>query len=200
MRKFRIDLPPPSSHRSAVFAFGGMAVLAAFALLSCDGASGTNASGPSAAERFRPDHIVVVILENRSFQDLVGARDMPYLNTVVAGSALMTNAYAHEIPYRYVPPGFQHPLPARPSQTNYLPLFAGHNQMTLPTWFQSPGSPYLGAVVGAGLLYLTLAYKYPAEAGKAFRDVTNELLGRVQEKNRHRTLSQEFIGNISVHA
>jgi hypothetical protein len=69
---------------------------------------------------------------------------MPYLNSLAQANALMTNAYASETPYRYAPPGFQRPFPTRPSQPNYLMLFGGNNQNTLPEWFQSPGSPFLG--------------------------------------------------------
>ena len=130
--------------------------MAACFLASSCGGSGpaapttTAATNPAAAttpSRWAPDHVVIVIFENKSFQELIGARDMPYLNSLAQANALMSNAYASETPYRYAPPGFQRPFPTRPSQPNYLTLFGGNNQNTLPEWFLSPGSPYLGTAV-----------------------------------------------------
>lgn len=121
---------------------------------SCGGSSsGTSSStspssaAPQTAARWAPDHVVIVVLENKSFAELIGSREMPYLNSLAQTNALMTNAYASETPYRYAPPGFQRPFPTRPSQPNYLTLFGGHNQNTLPEWFQSPGSPFLGTAI-----------------------------------------------------
>jgi hypothetical protein len=56
----------------------------------------------------------------------------------------MTRADFAQTPYGIVPSGHESYLPARPSQPNYLYLFSGHNQGVVPSWFQSPGSPYLG--------------------------------------------------------
>lgn len=96
----------------------------------------------------------MVILENSSFQDLIGSADLSYLKELADASALMMNAYASPTPYDIVPGGgpfgvtpartFVHPLPARGSQTNYFYQFSGHNQGFLPDWFQSPGSGRLG--------------------------------------------------------
>ena len=88
--------------------------------------------------------MVVVILENRSFDQVIGHREMPYLNALANGGALMTRAYFAQIPYGVVPAGQASYLPARPSQPNYLYLYSGHHQGVLPSWFQSPGSPYTG--------------------------------------------------------
>lgn len=66
----------------------------------------------------RYDHIVVVVLENHSRDEILGVDDtnqspVPYINTVlVPGGALMTSSY-----------GLQHP-----SQPNYYWLFSGNNQ------------------------------------------------------------------------
>jgi phosphatidylinositol-3-phosphatase len=99
---------------------------------------------PSAAAGWRPARVVVVVLENRSFDQVVGDREMPYLNALASGGALMTRAYFAQAPYGLIPTGHASYLPARPSQPNYLYLFSGHNQGVLPSWFQSPGSPYTG--------------------------------------------------------
>jgi hypothetical protein len=91
-----------------------------------------------------PDHIVIVILENRSFHQIIGDPNMPCLNALARGGALMTQSYFSQTPYAIVPKGCNSPLPCRPSQPNYLYLFSGHHQGVTPEWFQAPRSPYLG--------------------------------------------------------
>lgn len=57
----------------------------------------------------RPDHIVIVVEENKSFAQIIGNPDAPYINALVKRGVLFTNAY-----------GITHP-----SQPNYLALFSG---------------------------------------------------------------------------
>ena len=57
----------------------------------------------------RPDHIVVVILENKHRSSVIGSRQAPFLNQLAAKGASMTHSY-----------GVTHP-----SQPNYLALFSG---------------------------------------------------------------------------
>jgi hypothetical protein len=97
-----------------------------------------------AAGTWSPAHVVIVVLENRSFKQIIGDREMPYLNALASSSALMTRAYFAQTPYGIVPEGYESHLPARPSQPNYLYLFSGHHQGVVASWFQAPGSPYLG--------------------------------------------------------
>jgi hypothetical protein len=97
-----------------------------------------------AAQKWVPDHIVIVIEENRSASQIYGSPDMPYLNALVARSAKMTNARFAQTPYGIVPHGWKRPLPSRPSQANYMYLFSGNNQGVLPNWFADPRSPYSG--------------------------------------------------------
>ncbi|GAB4441079.1 MAG: alkaline phosphatase family protein [Rhodocyclaceae bacterium] len=89
----------------------------------------------AAAAGWRPAHTVLVVLENRSFEEVVGNRDMPFLNALAADSALMTGAGFATLPYGIVPAGEARPLPARPSQPNYLYLFSGHHQGVTPGTF-----------------------------------------------------------------
>jgi acid phosphatase len=57
----------------------------------------------------RPDHIVIVIEENKSFTQIIGNREAPYINELAKRGALFTQSY-----------GVTHP-----SQPNYLALFSG---------------------------------------------------------------------------
>jgi hypothetical protein len=98
----------------------------------------------AAADKWTPAHTVILILENHSFHQIVGDREMPFVNALAKDGALMTQAYFSQIPYGTVPRGYDAPLPSRPSQPNYLYLFSGHYQGIVPSWFQDPGSPYYG--------------------------------------------------------
>ncbi|MER5378824.1 alkaline phosphatase family protein [Streptomyces sp. NPDC002688] len=57
----------------------------------------------------RPDHIVVVIEENQSYDGVIGSADAPYLNQLARQGASLTQFYAL----------------THPSQPNYLALFSG---------------------------------------------------------------------------
>jgi hypothetical protein len=57
----------------------------------------------------RPDHIVIVIEENKAFSQIIGYREAPYINELAKRGALFTHSY-----------GVTHP-----SQPNYLALFSG---------------------------------------------------------------------------
>jgi acid phosphatase len=57
-----------------------------------------------------PQHILVAVFENKAYDQLVGSSQAPWFNnSLVAGSALFTNAHAE----------------THPSQPNYLALFSG---------------------------------------------------------------------------
>ncbi len=73
----------------------------------------THSRSPSTSSGLpRPDHVIVVVMENRSFDDIVGNPRAPYINELAAGGALFTRSYAV----------------AHPSQPNYLALFSGSTQ------------------------------------------------------------------------
>lgn len=57
----------------------------------------------------RPDHIVIVIEENKSFSQIIGNKDAPYINELARRGVLFTDSH-----------GISHP-----SQPNYLALFSG---------------------------------------------------------------------------
>lgn len=60
----------------------------------------------------RPDHIVVVVEENRGYEDIIGSPEAPFLNELARKGANLTQFFA--ITY--------------PSQPNYLALFSGSTQ------------------------------------------------------------------------
>jgi acid phosphatase len=67
----------------------------------------------SAAGVPRPDHVVMVILENHAYSQIIGNSSAPYINnTLKAGGANFTQSFA-----------IRHP-----SEPNYLALFSGSTQ------------------------------------------------------------------------
>lgn len=87
----------------------------------------------------RPDHVVIVIEENHSFQEIYNSPSAPYINSLVPEGALFTQSYALE----------------HPSQPNYLDLFSGSNQgVTDDGCPYSLSAPNLGAqLAAAGLTF-----------------------------------------------
>jgi acid phosphatase len=59
-----------------------------------------------------PAHIVVVVMENHSYAEIIGNPAAPFINTLAGHSALFTRSYAI----------------THPSQPNYLALFSGGTQ------------------------------------------------------------------------
>ena len=99
---------------------------------------------------WRPDHVVIVILENLSAFDArqeqlqqgnapvySGTADWRFFNQLAQGGARFTDSHFGRTPYGSA-------LPTRPSQPNYLFLFSGHHQEVLPAWFEDTRSPYVG--------------------------------------------------------
>jgi len=60
----------------------------------------------------QPDHVVVVILENHSFNQIVDPNRAPFIYSLAVGGALFVNAFAV----------------SHPSQPNYFALFSGSTQ------------------------------------------------------------------------
>jgi hypothetical protein len=57
-----------------------------------------------------PAHVVVVVEENRSHANIIGNKSAPYINSLAANGAVMTQSFAE----------------THPSEPNYLALFAGN--------------------------------------------------------------------------
>jgi hypothetical protein len=81
---------------------------------------------------------VVVIEENKTFDEIIGSASAPYINSLAQQGALMTASTAIE----------------HPSQPNYLDLFSGANQGTAGTDARpsSPPPPFTTPNLGAELL------------------------------------------------
>ena len=98
----------------------------------------------------RPDHIVIVMEENKSFSQIIGNKDAPYINTLAQRGVLFTNSY-----------GVTHP-----SQPNYLALFTGSlrgiGSNTCPLDLQ--GDNLAGALISKGLSFANYSESLP-EAG-----------------------------------
>jgi acid phosphatase len=87
-------------------------VIVVAGLVGCQAgpASPSSASPPAAGAALpRPAHVVVVVEENRSYSDIIGNADAPYINALASRGALMTSSFAV----------------AHPSEPNYMALFAG---------------------------------------------------------------------------
>ena len=98
----------------------------------------------------KADHIVVAILENHSYTQIIGSKDAPYINSLANDtlSALFTNSYAV----------------THPSQPNYLILYSGSTQGVTDDLIPSE-IPFATANLGRQLI----------DAGKTFITYSEDL-------------------------
>lgn len=91
----------------------------------------------------RPDHVVIVIEENRSFTQIIGSSEAHYINGLAKRGMLFTQSY-----------GVTHP-----SQPNYLALFTGTTRgISSDTCPLELGGENLASVLNAkGLSFATFA-------------------------------------------
>lgn len=96
----------------------------------------------------RPDHVVVVIEENRGYAEVIGRPEAPYLNGLAAQGALFDHSFAV----------------AHPSQPNYLALFSGSTQGVVndscPHTLTGPN--LASQLIGAGLSFAAYSEDLPA--------------------------------------
>jgi len=95
----------------------------------------------------RPDHIVVVVEENKSFAQIIGNPDAPYINALARRGALFTQSYGV----------------TRPSQPNYLALFSGstHGIGSNACPLELSGANLASALVEKGLSFFSYAESMP---------------------------------------
>jgi hypothetical protein len=92
------------------------------------------AAAASGTAEPRPDHVVVLSLENHSAASIIGNPDAPYINALASSGANMTQSFAV----------------THPSQPNYIALFSGSlNGVTDNTCPHTLGMDNLGAQLGA---------------------------------------------------
>lgn len=85
----------------------------------------------------QPDHVVILMLENHAYQQIIGNAAAPYINGLISDSkcALFTQSY-----------GLSHP-----SQPNYIQFFSGSNQGVTSNNLPA-GLPFTTPNLGAELL------------------------------------------------
>ena len=84
----------------------------------------------------KPNHIVIVIEENKGFDQIVGNPNAPYINSLIKNGLLFTDAH-----------GVWHP-----SQPNYLALFSGSRQGVKDDHCLKKVTPYKTSNLGHELL------------------------------------------------
>ncbi|MFJ9608072.1 alkaline phosphatase family protein [Kitasatospora sp. NPDC101176] len=97
----------PRSRRTATALGSAAALVAASA-----GLWAATATTAHAAALPTPDHIIVVVMENHAYTQVIGSSSAPYLNSLATGGANLTQSF-----------GITHP-----SQPNYYALFSGSTQ------------------------------------------------------------------------
>jgi hypothetical protein len=106
----------------------GMAAITLAGLLAALRSPATVSS--SGATLLRPDHTVVVIMENHSYAQVIGNANAPYVNSLRARGANFTNSHGV----------------AHPSEPNYLGLFSGTTEnLTDDSCPHTYSSPNLGS-------------------------------------------------------
>jgi hypothetical protein len=128
--------------------FGQRVIVVAAACLAVVFAAAPRPTGASSGLP-RPDHIVIVIEENHSFQEIYNSASAPFINSLVPEGALFTQSFAVE----------------HPSEPNYLDLFSGSNQgVTDDSCPHSFSAPNLGAqLAAAGLSFGGYSEDLPAK-------------------------------------
>ncbi len=129
---------------------GAIAGWLALSMLTWAGAGGATLAAGAAMERIpRPDHVVIVIEENKSYHQIMSDPAVtPYIHQLAQNGAMLTRSYA-----------IRHP-----SQPNYLALFSGDTQGVTddhcPYAFQ--GGNLAGELRRKGLTFATYSESMPA--------------------------------------
>lgn len=93
----------------------GVLVLAVAALTACSTPAAPTPAAPAvtvAGILPRPDHVMIVVLENEDASAIIGASDAPYLTSLAHAGATFSDAHGE----------------THPSEPNYLALFSGSTQ------------------------------------------------------------------------
>ncbi|MFJ3216384.1 alkaline phosphatase family protein [Kitasatospora sp. NPDC086801] len=140
----------PGSRRTATALGSAAALVAASA-----GLWAVTASTAQAAALPAPDHIIVVVMENHAYNQVIGSSGAPYLNSLATGGASLTQSF-----------GITHP-----SQPNYYALFSGSTQGVTDDSCVSVGAlqgPNLASeVTAAGKTWASYNETLPAQGSTA---------------------------------
>ncbi|MGY6025210.1 alkaline phosphatase family protein [Streptomyces spinosirectus] len=85
--------------------------------------TGLGGSSSAASGVPTPDHVVVVVMENHAYSQVIGSSSAPYINSLKSGGAVLTQSYAQ----------------THPSQPNYYALFSGSTQGVTDDSCVTPG-------------------------------------------------------------
>lgn len=99
-------------------------------------------TGMASATIPRPDHVVVVVLENHGYPQVVGASTAPYIDQLAASGANLQEFYAL----------------THPSQPNYIMMFSGSNQGVTNNNLPS-GTPWTSRNLGGSLIEAGFTFK-----------------------------------------
>ncbi|HEY0539807.1 MAG TPA: alkaline phosphatase family protein [Actinoallomurus sp.] len=110
----------PRPTRRAFAALASAFGLAAAAAGLWAGAGGTAHAAGSVPT---PDHVVVVMMENHAYSQVIGSSSAPYINSLKSGGADLTASYAI----------------THPSQPNYFAIFSGATQGITDDSCYTPG-------------------------------------------------------------
>ncbi len=122
----------------------------------------------------KPDHIVIVIEENHSFDQIMGSPHTPFINSLVQDGALFTNSH-----------GVTHP-----SQPNYIAIFSGSTQGVDDDHCLDKETPYtttnLGAsLINSGYTFTGFAQNMPEEGFTGCSYIKSELTGGQLYARKH---------------
>lgn len=148
------------------------------------------AAGSIEAALPHPDHVVIVIMENKSFGQIIGNPAAPYLNALAAEGANIVNAAGDPNALTSGSHALRHP-----SQPNYLELFSGNHQGVVadgrPGTSSEPLSPPLpfntpnlaASLIAAGFSFAT--YSEGLQSVGFNGDSSSDVPGQNQYERKH---------------
>jgi hypothetical protein len=97
----------------------------------------------------QPAHVVVVVMENHSYNEIIGSSSAPYVNSLANGGAKFTQSFAVR----------------HPSEPNYLALFSGSTQgLTNDSCPHTYSTGNLGQqLIGAGRTFIGYSESMPSD-------------------------------------
>lgn len=92
-------------------------------LMACGAIIGLRSNAQAAAIP-TPDHVVVVVFENKAYSQIIGSSGAPFINSLAGNGAKFTNFYGE----------------THPSQPNYFAMFSGGTQGVTDDTCPAPGA------------------------------------------------------------